>query len=63
MQWWGVYLAIGTMVGFLAGLLGVGGGALPLFGRAYAPGRPEAQDPPPGALSSAHVPRACGRMP
>jgi uncharacterized membrane protein YfcA len=28
MQWWGVYLAIGTAVGFLAGLLGVGGGMI-----------------------------------
>jgi len=43
-------------------LLGVSGGALPLFGRAYSAERPEAQDHPPGTLSSAHVPRACGRM-
>jgi len=28
MHWWGVYLAIGTAVGFLAGLLGVGGGMI-----------------------------------
>ena len=26
MEWWGVYLAIGVAVGFLAGLLGIGGG-------------------------------------
>ena len=28
MHWWGLYLAIGTAVGFLAGLLGVGGGMI-----------------------------------
>ena len=26
MEWWAAYLAIGAAVGFLAGLLGVGGG-------------------------------------
>jgi uncharacterized membrane protein YfcA len=26
MEWWGAYLAIGVTVGFLAGLLGIGGG-------------------------------------
>jgi len=26
MEWWGAYLAIGVSVGFLAGLLGIGGG-------------------------------------
>ncbi len=26
MEWWGAYLAIGAIVGFLAGLLGIGGG-------------------------------------
>lgn len=26
MEWWGAYLAIGASVGFLAGLLGIGGG-------------------------------------
>ena len=28
MQWWLVYLALGAAVGFLAGLLGIGGGAV-----------------------------------
>lgn len=28
MQWWLAYLAIGTAVGFFAGLLGIGGGAV-----------------------------------
>jgi uncharacterized membrane protein YfcA len=28
MQWWLVYLALGAVVGFLAGLLGIGGGAV-----------------------------------
>lgn len=28
MQWWPAYLAIGAAVGFLAGLLGIGGGAV-----------------------------------
>ena len=28
MHWWGLYLAIGSAVGFLAGLLGVGGGMI-----------------------------------
>src|SRR6266850_3423134 len=28
MQWWLVYLAIGLAVGFFAGLLGIGGGAV-----------------------------------
>jgi uncharacterized membrane protein YfcA len=28
MQWWFVYLALGAVVGFLAGLLGIGGGAV-----------------------------------
>src|SRR5919204_2126846 len=28
MQWWAVYLAIGVAVGFFAGLLGIGGGAV-----------------------------------
>jgi len=28
MEWWGAYLAIGVTVGFLAGLLGIGGGMI-----------------------------------
>ena len=28
MDWWPAYLAIGVAVGFLAGLLGIGGGAI-----------------------------------
>ena len=28
MQWWLAYVAIGAAVGFLAGLLGIGGGAV-----------------------------------
>jgi uncharacterized protein len=28
MEWWGAYLAIGATVGFLAGLLGIGGGMI-----------------------------------
>jgi uncharacterized membrane protein YfcA len=28
MEWWWAYLAIGALVGFLAGLLGIGGGAV-----------------------------------
>ena len=28
MQWWLAYLAIGLAVGFFAGLLGIGGGAV-----------------------------------
>ena len=28
MEWWWAYLAIGAAVGFLAGLLGIGGGAI-----------------------------------
>jgi len=37
-EWWLVYLAIGAAVGFLAGLLGIGGGAImvPLLAWAYA---------------------------
>jgi len=37
-EWWPVYLAIGAAVGFLAGLLGIGGGAImvPLLAWAYA---------------------------
>jgi len=37
-EWWLVYLAIGAVVGFLAGLLGIGGGAImvPLLAWAYA---------------------------
>ena len=37
-EWWAAYLAIGAVVGFLAGLLGVGGGAVmvPLLVAAYA---------------------------
>ena len=28
MEWWGAYIAIGVAVGFLAGLLGIGGGMI-----------------------------------
>jgi len=45
-EWWLVYLAIGALVGFLAGLLGIGGGAImvPLLAWAYAAqGMPEAE--------------------
>ena len=45
-EWWLVYLAIGAVVGFLAGLLGIGGGAImvPLLAWAYrAQGMPDAE--------------------
>src|SRR5258706_12396094 len=45
-EWWLVYLASGAVVGFLAGLLGIGGGAImvPLLAWAFrAQGLPEAE--------------------
>src|SRR6185295_12742338 len=38
MDWWWAYLAVGIFVGFLSGLLGIGGGALmvPLLAFIYA---------------------------
>jgi uncharacterized membrane protein YfcA len=45
-EWWLVYLGIGAVVGFLAGLLGIGGGAIivPLLTWAFsAQGLPDAQ--------------------
>ncbi|MGH8746506.1 MAG: TSUP family transporter, partial [Burkholderiales bacterium] len=38
MHWWAVYLAIGAAVGFLAGLLGIGGGMItvPILGSVFS---------------------------